>query len=55
VEVKHLIDRRIDHIFARSGRAGQVVTVTGAFIAGDRPVGGCYPSDHYAVGVDQEP
>ncbi|HET6530900.1 MAG TPA: endonuclease/exonuclease/phosphatase family protein [Actinoplanes sp.] len=55
VEVKHLIDRRIDHIFARSGRAGHAVTVAGAFIAGDRPVGGCYPSDHYAVGVDLEP
>ncbi len=52
VEAKHLIDRRIDHIFARPGREGHAVTVTGAFIAGDRPVGGCYPSDHYAVGVD---
>jgi hypothetical protein len=26
--------------------------VTRAFIAGDRPVAGHYPSDHYAVGVD---
>jgi len=55
VEAKHLIDRRIDHILARGGRDRRAVTVTGAFIAGDRPVGGCYPSDHYAVGVDLEP
>lgn len=55
IEATHLIDRRIDHILARPGRGGQRVTVTGAFIAGDRPVTGYYPSDHYAVGVDIEP
>ena len=53
--VDHLIDRRIDHILARPGHDGQAITVTGAFIAGDRPVAGVYPSDHYAVGVDIEP
>jgi endonuclease/exonuclease/phosphatase family metal-dependent hydrolase len=55
VEATHLIDRRIDHILARDGRYGRKLTVTGAFIAGDRPVGGYYPSDHYAVGVDLDP
>ena len=55
VEAAHLIDRRIDHILLRPGRPGHSVTVTGAFLAGDRPVGGHYPSDHYAVGVDLEP
>jgi endonuclease/exonuclease/phosphatase family metal-dependent hydrolase len=55
VEAKGLIDRRIDHILARVGQDRQAVTVTEAFIAGDRPVGGYYPSDHYAVVVDLEP
>jgi endonuclease/exonuclease/phosphatase family metal-dependent hydrolase len=54
VEAKHLIDRRIDHILARAGHGGQAITGTGAFIAGDRPIAGYYPSDHYAVGVDLE-
>jgi endonuclease/exonuclease/phosphatase family metal-dependent hydrolase len=49
------LDRRIDHVLARPGRAGQPVVVSGAFLAGDRPIGGVYPSDHYAVGVDLEP
>jgi endonuclease/exonuclease/phosphatase family metal-dependent hydrolase len=49
------LDRRIDHVFARPGRAGQAVTVHGAFLAGDRPIECVYPSDHYAVGVDLEP
>jgi endonuclease/exonuclease/phosphatase family metal-dependent hydrolase len=55
VEAVKLIDRRIDHVFARPGRLGRAVTVTGAFLAGDRPVGSVYPSDHYAVGVDLTP
>jgi endonuclease/exonuclease/phosphatase family metal-dependent hydrolase len=55
VEAAKLIDRRIDHVFARPGRPGQTVTVRGAFLAGDRPVNGTYPSDHYAVGIDLDP
>jgi endonuclease/exonuclease/phosphatase family metal-dependent hydrolase len=55
VEATKLIDRRIDHVFARAGRPGHVVTVHGAFLAGDRPVNGVYPSDHYAVGIDLDP
>ncbi len=49
------IDRRVDHVLARPGRLGQQLSVAGAFLAGDRPIGGVYPSDHYAVGVDMEP
>jgi endonuclease/exonuclease/phosphatase family metal-dependent hydrolase len=49
------LDRRIDHVFARVGRPGLPLAVHGAFVAGDRPIGGVYPSDHYAVGVDLEP
>jgi endonuclease/exonuclease/phosphatase family metal-dependent hydrolase len=55
VEAAHLIDRRIDHVFARAGRRGGSVGVLGVFLAGDRPVNGVHPSDHYAVGVDLEP
>ena len=49
------IDRRIDHVFARPGRRGLMLSVRGAFLAGDRPIDGVYPSDHYAVGVDLDP
>lgn len=49
------LDRRIDHVFARAGRPGAPLAVHGAFVAGDRPIGNVYPSDHYAVGVDLEP
>jgi endonuclease/exonuclease/phosphatase family metal-dependent hydrolase len=55
VEATRLIDRRIDHIFARAGRPGRMVSVHRAFLAGDRPINGVYPSDHYAVGVDLDP
>ena len=55
VEAVKLIDRRIDHIFARPGQPGRPVTVDGAFLAGDRRIGPVYPSDHYAVGVDLTP
>jgi endonuclease/exonuclease/phosphatase family metal-dependent hydrolase len=55
LEATHLIDRRIDHIFARPGRPGAALKAHRAFIAGDRPVNGFYPSDHYAVGVDLDP
>ncbi|WP_084599068.1 endonuclease/exonuclease/phosphatase family protein [Actinoplanes subtropicus] len=54
-DAPHLLDRRIDHVFARPGRPGLPLPVHGAFLAGDRPAGGVYPSDHYAVGVDLEP
>lgn len=50
-----LLDRRIDHVLVRPGRPGLSVAVHGAFIAGDRPIGGSYPSDHYAVCADLEP
>jgi endonuclease/exonuclease/phosphatase family metal-dependent hydrolase len=49
------LDRRIDHVFVRPGRPGMLLAVHGAFLAGDRPIGTVYPSDHYAVGVDMEP
>lgn len=48
-------DRRIDHVFARPGRPGAPLRATRAVIAGDRPIDGVYPSDHYAVVVDLEP
>jgi endonuclease/exonuclease/phosphatase family metal-dependent hydrolase len=48
------IDRRIDHILARPGRPGALVGVSGCFLAGDRPIDGTYPSDHYAVVADLE-
>jgi endonuclease/exonuclease/phosphatase family metal-dependent hydrolase len=43
------IDRRIDHILART--PGDL-TVHRAFLAGDRPIAGRYPSDHFAVVAD---
>jgi endonuclease/exonuclease/phosphatase family metal-dependent hydrolase len=46
------IDRRIDHILARPGQPGSPVRVRDSFLAGDRPVDGTFPSDHYAVGAD---
>ncbi|MFI7547530.1 endonuclease/exonuclease/phosphatase family protein [Actinoplanes sp. NPDC049599] len=55
LEATTLIDRRIDHVLARPGRPGAVVTVRGAFLAGDRPIDGRYPSDHYAIGADLDP
>ena len=54
-DTPHLLDRRIDHVFARPGRPGLQLSVHGAFLAGDRPCDGVYPSAHYAVGVDLEP
>jgi endonuclease/exonuclease/phosphatase family metal-dependent hydrolase len=55
LEATTLIDRRIDHVLVRPGRPGATVTVRGAFIAGDRPIDGHYPSDHYAIGADLDP
>ena len=54
-DAPHLLDRRIDHVFARAGRPGLAMPVHRAFVAGDRPIDGVYPSDHYAVGVDLDP
>jgi hypothetical protein len=31
------------------------VTVQRSFLAGNEPIEGPYPSDHYAVGADLEP
>ena len=50
VEATRLIDRRIDWVLARPGR--RPVSVTRAFLAGDEPVDGLYPSDHFAVVAD---
>jgi hypothetical protein len=54
-EATEQLGRRIDHVFARPGRPGLSMSVRRVFLAGDRPVEGVYPSDHYAVGVDLEP
>ncbi len=55
VEAVKQIDRRIDHVFARPGRPGGTVTVHRAFVAGDAPIDGLHPSDHWAVVVDLAP
>lgn len=52
LEATKQIDRRIDHILARPGRDGGTLTVRRAFLAGDHPVDGRYPSDHFAVVAD---
>jgi endonuclease/exonuclease/phosphatase family metal-dependent hydrolase len=57
LEATELIDQRIDHVLARPGRPGlpgAAVRASGARLAGDRPVAGRYPSDHFAVVVDVE-
>jgi endonuclease/exonuclease/phosphatase family metal-dependent hydrolase len=50
LEVPRLIDQRIDWVLARPGT--RRVRVTRAFLAGDRPVDGLLPSDHFAVVAD---
>ena len=52
LECTHLIDRRIDQILARPGRPGGAVRATRAVLAGDHPIDGRYPSDHFAPVVD---
>jgi endonuclease/exonuclease/phosphatase family metal-dependent hydrolase len=52
LEASKQIGRRIDHVLVRPGRPGEPVRVKRAFLAGNRPLGGLYPSDHYAVGAD---
>ncbi|WP_255589375.1 endonuclease/exonuclease/phosphatase family protein [Cellulomonas sp. PS-H5] len=54
LEVVELIDQRIDHVLARPGRPGGTLRADGARLAGTAPVGGRYPSDHFAVVVDVE-
>jgi hypothetical protein len=49
VEATKQIDRRIDHVLARPAGA---LRVDRAFLAGDRPIDGRHPSDHFAVVVD---
>ena len=51
LEATELIDRRIDHVLVRPGRAGMRVPATGARVVGE-PVGGVDPSDHRAVVCD---
>ena len=48
VEVRELIDQRIDHVFVRPGRRGQRVGGGSAVLVGD-PVVGVHPSDHRGV------
>jgi hypothetical protein len=50
VEATRLIDQRIDWILARPGT--RPLSVTRAFLAGDEPVDGLFPSDHFAVVAD---
>jgi len=50
VEATRLIDQRIDWVFARPGT--RPVVVERAFLAGDEPVDGLFPSDHFAVVAD---
>jgi hypothetical protein len=51
----HLVDERIDHVFvgsaARRPRRARVA-VDRARLAGNEPVDGVYPSDHWAVVCD---
>jgi hypothetical protein len=51
-ERHELLDRRIDHVLARPGHAGQSIVVDAVHIAGDAPLDGLYPSDHWAVVCD---
>jgi endonuclease/exonuclease/phosphatase family metal-dependent hydrolase len=50
VEATRLIDQRIDWVFARPGT--RPLVVERAFLAGDEPVDGLFPSDHFAVVAD---
>ena len=45
-------DRRIDYVFSATPRPGGAGHVTHATLLGNRPVGGTYPSDHYALQCD---
>lgn len=46
------IDERVDYVLARPGKGDSTVEVHRAFVAGDRPLEGSYPSDHYATVAD---
>lgn len=45
-------DRRIDYIFSAAPRRGGAGHPLGAALRGTRPIGGTYPSDHYALQAD---
>jgi endonuclease/exonuclease/phosphatase family metal-dependent hydrolase len=55
LEATKQMDRRIDHILARPGRGDAKLTVRQAFLVGDHPIDGRYPSDHFAAVADVEP
>ncbi|MEV4713965.1 endonuclease/exonuclease/phosphatase family protein [Micromonospora sp. NPDC049374] len=55
LEASKQTDRRIDHILARPGRVDSTITVPRVFLAGDHPINGRYPSDHFAVVADLQP
>ncbi|WP_250002430.1 endonuclease/exonuclease/phosphatase family protein [Actinoplanes sp. M2I2] len=52
LEATKQIDRRIDHILTRPGRAGADLTARKAFLAGTQAINSRHPSDHFAVVVD---
>jgi len=55
LEAVRQIDRRIDYAFARPGRPGVPLGVRESRLAGDRPVHGVFPSDHFAVVCELDP
>ncbi|WP_146926567.1 endonuclease/exonuclease/phosphatase family protein [Cellulomonas xylanilytica] len=52
LEAVRQIDRRIDYAFARPGRPGRALVASGSVLAATEPVGGTYPSDHFATVSD---
>ncbi|HET6484010.1 MAG TPA: endonuclease/exonuclease/phosphatase family protein [Actinoplanes sp.] len=52
LEATKQIDRRIDHILARSGRPAGKLTAQRAFLAGTQATNSRHPSNHFAVVVD---
>ena len=49
------LDRRIDYVFVRCGRAGPSLRVTNACRTFEGPLDGVWPSDHFGVVADLEP
>lgn len=49
------LDRRIDYIFVRCGRAGPTLRVTNCARTFDTPADGVWPSDHCGVVADFDP
>ncbi|WP_170284638.1 endonuclease/exonuclease/phosphatase family protein [Kribbella amoyensis] len=54
VEATKQLDRRIDYVLTSSGGTGQRFWTEGVFLVGE-PVGGVFPSDHFAVVTDLAP